>query len=117
MGKHTANLRRIFPKLKKVTNFTIETSLKNLERRGKKLALDMCNRPENDEGEYGRREKTILSELDTILGFVKAKVPVFLNGDPRGYALKIDDAWVRKNNVTIARDMGGYGIICPEKWD
>jgi len=36
---------------------------------------------------------------------------VFINGDPRGYALKIKDEFVRENNLTIYQDWGGYGIL------
>jgi len=39
---------------------------------------------------------------------------VFINGDPRGYALKINDKYVRENQLRIYSDMGGYGIIAPE---
>ena len=42
------------------------------------------------------------------------KIPVFVNGDPRGYALKIDDSYVKKFNLKIERDWGGYGIIAPD---
>ena len=37
---------------------------------------------------------------------------VFINQDPRGYALKIrtEDA----KSLDIHKDWGGYGIICPE---
>ena len=41
----------------------------------------------------------------------------FVNGDPRGYALKIDDEAVRSHYPTeigFHRDMGGYGILSPE---
>lgn len=41
-------------------------------------------------------------------------VPVFLNRDPRGYALKIDDEWMRKHDAKLYRDWGGYGIIAPD---
>ncbi len=57
----------------------------------------------------------------------KPLVPVFLNRDPRGYALKIDDAWMAEHgNATdhpsksptavcrLHRDWGGYGIIAPD---
>lgn len=114
MSKHTANLRRIFPGIGKMKNATLEAGLRTLERRGKVLALDTCNRPEKFEGEYARREASILSDLDTILGFRKARVPVFHNDDARGYALKIDDAWLRKSDHPLHTDMGGYDIICPE---
>lgn len=45
----------------------------------------------------------------------KPLVPVFLNGDPRGYALKIEDEWLRdRPEVRIHKDWGGYGIIAPD---
>lgn len=41
-------------------------------------------------------------------------VPIFVNRDPRGYALKIDDAWMREHRPGLHQDWGGYGIIAPE---
>lgn len=41
-------------------------------------------------------------------------VPIFINLDPRGDALKIQDEYVRAHNLTIHTDIGGYGIIAPE---
>lgn len=43
-------------------------------------------------------------------------VPVIINRDPRGYALKIDDAWFVNavRGANLHTDMGGYGIIAPE---
>lgn len=117
MGKHTANLRRIFPGIGKMRNATLEAGLRTLERRGHVLALDTCNRQEKFDGEYAKRESSILNDLDLILDFRKAKVSVFLNTDPRGYALKIEDEWLRKSGLNIHTDVGGYGIICPSgRW-
>lgn len=47
----------------------------------------------------------------------KPLVPVFVNLDPRGYALKINDEWMRANSVTLHSDWGGYGIIAPDLTD
>lgn len=45
----------------------------------------------------------------------KPLVPVFLNGDPRGYALKIEDNWMRaRPELRLHSDWGGYGILAPE---
>jgi hypothetical protein len=44
----------------------------------------------------------------------RKSVPIFINRDPRGYALKIDDAWMRETNAALHTDWGGYGIIAPE---
>ena len=41
-------------------------------------------------------------------------VPVFINRDPRGYALKIDDVWMHNKQPRLFRDFGGYGILAPE---
>lgn len=46
-------------------------------------------------------------------------IPVFVNLDPRGYSLKIDDQWMRANqgkwnDDNLTTDWGGYGIIAPE---
>lgn len=39
-------------------------------------------------------------------------VPIFINRDPRGYQLKIDDAYAA--GLVIHKDWGGYGIIAPD---
>ena len=42
------------------------------------------------------------------------KFGIFLNTDPRGYALKIPDDIVKENAWTIHKDWGGFGIIAPD---
>jgi hypothetical protein len=37
---------------------------------------------------------------------------IFFNGDARGYALKINDEFVKDKE--IFKDWGGYGIIAPD---
>lgn len=39
---------------------------------------------------------------------------VFINGDPRGYALKIKSEYVKANDLKIEQDWGGYGLIAPD---
>lgn len=56
----------------------------------------------------------ILTALDKVLHFRKTGVPVVMNWDARGYALKIDDAHVRAHNLEIHTDFGGNGILAPE---
>lgn len=74
---------------------------------------------ENIEADILRRVKALFNGSDM------ESLPIFLNTDPRGYALKIDDSWIRaiSNGSTdekassarsITRDMGGYGILAPE---
>ena len=52
--------------------------------------------------------------LDKVQAILKNKKNIFVNGDARGYALKIDDDYIRVNNFNIYRDFGGYGIIAPD---
>jgi len=44
----------------------------------------------------------------------KPLVPVVINRDPRGYALKIEDEWFKDHDVRIHKDWGGYGILAPD---
>jgi len=44
----------------------------------------------------------------------KPLIRVLLNRDPRGYALKIDDEDMRRLDLRLHSDMGGYGIIAPD---
>jgi len=89
--------------------------LHSIEAKAHKLAEDYCN------GENGVDTETwpdltdkILDRLDKIIGFRKLNIPVFINGDARGYALKIDDEYVRVHELKIHKDWGGYGILAPE---
>lgn len=63
---------------------------------------------------YQAEADKILVSLSKIIGKNNMK-KVFINGDPRGYALKIDDKYQdRLHKVGIYRDWGGYGIIAPD---
>lgn len=49
-----------------------------------------------------------------ILKLLGDNVPIIINSDPRGYALKIDDAFMYKHQPKLMRDWGGFGIIAPD---
>jgi len=72
-----------------------------------------CNGNINME-QWESTQNRALKQLDKILNFKVKNIPVFINGDPRGYALKIDDEYVRENNLEVHRDWGGYGILAPD---
>lgn len=78
-----------------------------------KIALDYCN-GNIDEDHYDKATQRTMHKLDLILHFYRDNIPVFINSDPRGYALKIDDSYIRDNNIVIERDWGGYGLIAPD---
>jgi hypothetical protein len=56
--------------------------------------------------------KKLLMPKATVEDFLK--FGIFLNTDPRGYALKIPDDIVKENAWTIHKDWGGFGIIAPD---
>lgn len=115
IAEHMRALRAIFPGLSREAEpKNVYEQLRAIEERAHRQAERECNTnvPEHVSEAV---DKQILIELDQILGFKAAKVPVFLNGDPRGYAIKIHDSFVRDHrDIDIHRDWGGYGIIAPE---
>jgi hypothetical protein len=98
--------------------------LLSLERKAGLNALNYCN---GEEWQYGRliRKAMTSEEYDAAQDEIEEQVKrlfdgnlpagFFINGDPRGYALKIDN-----NKVTIPAglhtDWGGYGILAPEEF-
>jgi len=63
---------------------------------------------------YDKARDKKLVKLDGILGFKAKGIPVFINGDPRGYALKVHDSWMAGKSTLLQRDWGGYGLIAPD---
>lgn len=112
IAHHMKNLQRIFPDMTKVSAVANYKRLHRLEAEARSAATRACNEPV-PEGWLEKKQKSILKRLNAVLRFREAKVPVFVNTDPRGCALKIDDAYVREHGLDIERDWGGYGLICP----
>jgi hypothetical protein len=111
--EHGMDLKRIFG-WDKDEPMVLAKKVHRIEMKAHKLAEDYCNGLIESDDWYDIKEKKILKGLDKLLGFTKKGIPVIVNGDPRGYALKIDDEYVRTHNLKIHRDMGGYGILAPE---
>ena len=107
--KHLDSLSILFP------GITAETliSLYGLEKKARRLSLKACNKYIPEE-EWNTKVNSILQEVDELLHHKKRNIPIFLNSDPRGYSLKIKDNYIFENNISIWRDLGGYGILCPE---
>lgn len=121
--KHGEQLLAIFPNATERDPVKLCKKLRKLEREGEALGLRLCNGPEfkNEDG-IDLVEARILIKVDAILNFTQEKIPVFVNRDPRGYALKIDDEWLRtipteamrQRFSPLHRDWGGYGILAPD---
>jgi hypothetical protein len=126
--KHGANLNAIFNT--GIDNIKLCKKLNSIEIKAHHATTCLCNTntlnllelnrftgydvKQATEDEQDAFFDAILNKVDKILKFREKNIPVFINHDPRGYALKIKDDYVRNNNITIYQDFGGYGILVPE---
>lgn len=111
IAKHGANLNTIFQT--EFDDVTLCKKLRQIEMRSAKVQLDYCNGG-IDMNERDRLDERDEKSPDKILHYKEKNIPVFLNGDPRGYTLKIQDEFVREHNLKIRTDWGGYGILAPD---
>ena len=111
--KHGRNLQAIFPAAADLDPVTLCKKLRRIEVAANAKAVAYCN-GEIDCDQWGQFSDATAAKVDAILGFRAAGVPVVVNGDPRGYALKIKEDWTREHDCLVYRDWGGYGIIAPE---
>ena len=111
---HGANLNVIFNT--GIDNITLCKKLRRIETEASRGALDYCN-GNIDMDAWEIIGNYAMIKLDKLLNFVSKGIPVFINSDPRGYALKINDSWVTgytSKGGQIYRDWGGYGILAPD---
>lgn len=133
IAEHGGVLLRIFPRASEQDPVKLCRKLRRLESEARNNALALCNGDTGQEA-YERKEDSVERRLKKLLepGPAPWKVPVFINSDPRGSALKIDPKWAGKfNRLVHARymedrlrgrtaepaclytDFGGYGLIAP----
>jgi hypothetical protein len=108
---HGEKLLKLFPNALQRDAVKLCKQLHTLEMQAHKHAEDCCNGYIEGETEE-KKDAALLKRLHVILG--KTDIPVFLNGDPRGYSLKIKDEYMRKNDIDLYHDWGGYGILAPD---
>lgn len=143
INTHGKNLLAIFPRAAESDPVKLCKKLRRLEAKARRICTDYCN-GEFDAGENGEKLDAaldaILANVNAILGNnpedLPSAVPVFVNRDPRGYALKIEDAWMIERReqwdrqiakqgkkaigpsywalLRFHRDLGGDGILSPE---
>lgn len=104
----------------------ISVALFKLERRASRAATAQCNgeayegEPYREDEQWEHFKRAIAHQVCSV--FVSDTVPTipgfFVNGDPRGYALKIDnenpEGKALIDAVKLRTDWGGYGILSPE---
>ena len=108
---HGEHLKQIFGLSADTDPVRLCKQLRHLEAKAHKNAEDWCNGT-IDADTYDAQADKILDSLDKLLIYRAQGVPVFVNSDPRGYALKIKDGFCQ--HLRIYKDWGGYGILAPE---
>jgi L-alanine-DL-glutamate epimerase-like enolase superfamily enzyme len=108
--KHGHDLKRIFS----IDGDPIEIckKLRRLEVEANRMAVAYCN-GEIDAAEWEIFSKRIGGKVLNIIGRKYADW-IQVNGDARGYTLKIKNEIVREKQLDIYRDWGGYGILAPD---
>ena len=106
--KHGFDLHRIYPESKSLGPVELYKKLHRIEVKAHRMTEDLCN-IEVDQEAYDKALDRAEERANQILG---AGPRVFINRDPRGYALKIRTKDAK--GLDIHKDWGGYGIICPE---
>lgn len=111
--KHGADLNRIFNT--GIDNVSLCKKLHRLEVKAHRLATDYCNGKNGVNADnWNSLCAPILKAVDKILNPDNADVKIILNGDARGYALKIEFDDTDARQYEIFKDWGGYGILAPE---
>jgi hypothetical protein len=91
-----------------VDGIKLYRQLRRIEKRARDLALKQCNVGISDEM-LDHQHELIHNAVAKVLG--KLPKGFFINGDPRGCALKLEPKSV---NLTLHEDWGGYQILAPE---
>ena len=112
--QHGENLKTLFNV--DIDGDTLSRKIHRIEVKAHRLSTDYCNGV-IDGDKWEIETEKILKTLDKVLNFKSQGIPVFVNGDARGYALKIDDSFItgyKSKGGIIYTDWGGYGILAPE---
>lgn len=111
IAAHGETLKQIFNLPADTDPVRLCKQLRRLEVKAHRLAEAWCNGT-IDADTYDAQADKILASLNKLLNYRANGVPVFVNSDPRGYALKIKGGFCQ--HLTIYKDWGGYGILVPE---
>ena len=112
------NIQRHGDNLKAIFNIDMDSielckKLHRLEIKAERLTTEQCNSISDARRLETEKElNAILKKVSNILND-KNEI-IFINHDPRGYALKIDFQFIHDNNLHIYTDLGSDGIVAPD---
>lgn len=96
---------------------TLCKALHRLEVKATRVSEGYCNGTASD-ADMEKMEKSVMASLVGLFGKEKVvETGMFINTDPRGYALKVSEEWTKgyvEKGGRLHRDWGGYGILAPE---
>ena len=109
---HGKNLLLAYPNAKEQDPIKLCKKLRRLETVTHRTSTDYCN----GAIDWERWEEIGLDTVSKLIALLNPKDPneFHVNGDPRGYALKIESETVKNRELEIERDWGGYGILAPD---
>jgi len=119
--RHGESILLAFPEAREKDPVKLCKMLRRVEGRAAKIGLLLCNGPDMGEEWTEKETEVCLAKVRKILGLSREKaeeIGLFINQDPRGFALKISEEWARgynsSTNKPLHRDWGGFGILAPD---
>ena len=110
--EHGKNLLAIFPSATITDPVYLCKRLRFYERKAESSTTALCNGCIESLQKYHEKAlERIEGKVRKILGITADDV-MFINRDPRGYALKLSDSYVK--DLRIYKDWAGYGILAPD---
>jgi len=89
--------------------------LRYYEKKAEESTTALCNGCREEMQKFHEETlERIGVKVCQLLGVAADAPHIFINHDPRGYALKVKDAWLRASDKVLYRDWGGYGILAPD---
>jgi hypothetical protein len=126
VDRHGRALLAVFPNATEKDPVELCKKLRRVETAISRVTLQNCNVGVEEKEMDAACEKA-LARVKALLGIDDAradKIGLFVNRDPRGYALKFSEKWTRDYNRVVAHagesdllihcDWGGYGILAPD---
>lgn len=102
--------------LKDINGKRLSSKLRAIEQAAHKEAEDYCNGVISSSDEWQQRTVIHMEKVQAL--FNNKLNGLFINGDARGYALKIDSDLLTPGGLYadtgLQTDWGGYGLLAPE---
>ena len=119
---HGLKLLSVFPQASETDPVKLSKKAFALENKAHRIQEEDCNgNPAcRTDADYDAWQKSLEHRSDLVraaferLFGTPLESPFFMNGDPRGYCLKVNVEYMRAQKIDLPRDWGGYGLIAPD---